>query len=618
MNDGILPSGTPPAPPPVRPDNTAIITKAPFSQAPAQAALPNDGDSQRLEGRVVAERPPVDNQVRIQTDKGDIVIRTEKPVAPDTQVIVDLQRQKAALIATVRIANRIADAQVQLATASTTTPNTPTPTPTTPAPAVVPGDRLTALVLSGTIATTPPTAANLQAVIQQAVQSGSAAKIPLPASLLTAFAASTDPDGFIAALPPEQRLILQQQTTAAMPPPATVMDDAAALDNGLLTLFRAMTTANLTQQVVQNMPAPAHASGAPPLPAVPQGLIQALLPMLQNLQSPLPASMPGGLPFPQMPAGAELRIVSIQTPGTPPLPAPAPPLLQGSVIGQTSTGMAVIHTPKADFVLNTRVALPIGSQITFTATPLSADALTARLSTAGLGGSLSFDPLAGKTWPALSEALQILTQHNPATTAKISHSIPSPGPRMVPATLFFMAALKMGMVENWLGGQAMQNLRDHGPRGAADRLTADFSTLSRQANEPLPGDWRGISLPMLHDAQLSQIQLFVRRQHDDEANGGQDSGQTTRFIVNLTLSRLGDMQLDGLMRQKRNAAGQSSKNLDMVIRTADRLPAQLMKDLQSAYAQGLADTGLQGGIQFQVKRDGWVNITRAAGDAQVV
>lgn len=608
MSDGILPSGTPPAPPAPRPDGSILVNKAPVTQSPPAAAPPQDGGTARLQGQVIAEKPPVEGQVRIRTDKGDVVIRSDRPLPPDTQVIVDLQRQKAALVATLRISQRISDAQAEIPTPA---PALPATTPATaPPPPVLPGDRLIALVLTGSL-TAPLTApalpaAELQQAVRQAITSGLTEKIPLPAQLLSDFAASTDPEGFLLRLPPEQRQMLQQsaaslQMTTPTAPPAD--------EDGLMALLRAMTTARLTQQGVQALPSQiASPAGTAPLP----GMLQALLPLLQNLQqTPTPA--PGQLPFQNAPAGAELRIVHVQLPGNPaptPTPAITPPIQQGQVIGQTSSGMAVIRTPQADIVLNARVALPVGSQITFEATPLTFDALAARV--AAGGSALSFDPLASRQWPALTEALQILAQHAPDAARALNNSLPAPGARMVPATLFFMAALKLGIVENWIGAQNLQVLRDHGGRNTADRLGSDFSAISRQSGETLNGDWRGFSLPMLHDAQLSQLQIFVRRQNDDKNGDGSESGQTTRFLVNLSLSRMGDMQLDGLMRQGRNAAGAATKNLDMVIRTADRLPGTLMQDLQTAYARGLGETGLTGTMQFQANKKGWIAVTPAS------
>jgi hypothetical protein len=288
----------------------------------------------------------------------------------------------------------------------------------------------------------------------------------------------------------------------------------------------------------------------------------------------------------------------------------------GEVIGQTSGGMAVIRAPSADFVLNAQVQLPVGSKIVFEPTPLSFGELAAKLSPEGLAAkALSFDPLASRWWPSLSDALDILAQHAPAAARAVAASLPSPGPQMVPGTLFFLAALRAGIVESWLGAQTMQVLRDHGGRPLAERISADFGNIARQSGDALPGEWRAVSLPLMHDAQLSQIQLITRRHadEDDKQGGGH---KTTRFIVNLSLSRLGDMQLDGLMREPRLPAPGQAKNLDIVIRSGAAFDESLRQELKSAYARGLQETAMTGSLQFQPDRQGWVTVAPAASDRE--
>lgn len=641
------PAGTPasPLPAPSKDSGITVIRNAAVQSAPPAATPPADAKTITLRAIVVEDKSLSPDQTRLRTEKGDIVIRSDTRLPPDTEVMVDLQRQKTQLVANVRVAQRSADMQ----------PPAPQPQadatrPQPPPPQIVQaGDKLIALILSGSVpppaqpAAPPPLTNDQAALIRQAalqlLSSGGAAKAGVPLSVLTSLTASADPAAFIKTLPPEQQAALRLllPTSAQTRPPATAqpqLPTAApaqplpaapeAQDDSLLTLLKAMTSARLTEQALQT-PQAAQGSNNPLT-----NLVKSMLPLIQGLQSqgmtqPLSTPAPqGSALFGSQPSGAELKIITITPPSVGNAAAATlPPLgdgqIEGTIIGQTRDGMAVIKTPMADFVLSTRINLPVGTTLTLQATPLTLNDLAARLSAnpAAISALLaSFDPLAGDSWPALDEAMALLAQHKPDAAARMANTIPSPGPKMVPTALFFLAALRLGIAENWLGAQTMQAMRDSGGRSTADKLTGDFGRIARQSGEALPGEWRGISMPLMYDSQLSQLQMFVRRHKDDEGDGS-TSGKTTRFIVNLNLSRLGGMQLDGLMHEALPAKG-IDKRLDMVIRTNERLASSLMQDLQTAYAAGLKDSKMGGSLEFQASKKGWVDIDHRMADSRSV
>lgn len=626
MSDSMIPPQLPPTPP--VPATPAPVRNAPVISAPP-AATPSDGETVTLAARVVRETPPVAGQVRLRTDHGDVVVKTDAPLPPDIEVSVDIQRQRAALAATVRVNN----AKSEMAPP---TPQTSAPAPQAPPPApVYAGDRLMAIVLSGSVETPVPApiplpagaeldalAQKIQQLAQQLLKTGGSAASGVPAPLLSGLAASKNPAAFISALAPEQ----QQKMLALLPaserpapllqtpmaPPAPPAENLA--DTGLLAVMKAMTSARLTQQAMQGTPATPAAQPATGGNLL--GLLQNLLPVIQGVDTEGMARIatPAMTATTAPPvAGAELRIVTISPAGSA-TPQPAQGLMTGQVIGLTKDGMPVIKSPVADFVLNTRVNLPVGTQITFEALPLTLADMAARMGGATEDG-FSFSPLTSRGWPALDDALNILAQQAPAAAQALQNTLPAPGPKMVPSTLFFLAALRLGMVENWLGAQTMQTLRESGGSRSADRIGQDFSRIAQQSTEPLQGEWRGISIPLLHNAQLDQIRFFIRRQREED--GGQKAGETTRFLVNLNLSRLGDMQLDGLMRQTQKQ-GSVEKRLDMVIRTDARLSSGLMHDLQDGFARGLREAHLAGRLEFQAQRQGWVQVDTATHATQTV
>jgi hypothetical protein len=102
-------------------------------------------------------------------------------------------------------------------------------------------------------------------------------------------------------------------------------------------------------------------------------------------------------------------------------------------------------------------------------------------------------------------------------------------------------------------------------------------------------------LPWNAEGRIERVTLITRREGEgDEAEtkkGGKGGG--TRFLINLELSRLGDMQLDGMYRK-------AERGLDMMIRTKSTLPDEMRRDLTGLYANSLAAMGLKGALNFQV------------------
>jgi hypothetical protein len=147
----------------------------------------------------------------------------------------------------------------------------------------------------------------------------------------------------------------------------------------------------------------------------------------------------------------------------------------------------------------------------------------------------------------------------------------------------------------------LQTLRQAGKSNLIDRLTSDFGKIAAQSRETVAEDWRALSMPLRYDESISQLQFFVRQQHDDKGGGKDDAGPrpVTRFILNLRLSRLGDMQLDGLLHQRR---------LDLILRSAAALSFPMRQDLMQGFQRGLGQAGMAGGISFQTKAEHWVNI----------
>jgi hypothetical protein len=169
-------------------------------------------------------------------------------------------------------------------------------------------------------------------------------------------------------------------------------------------------------------------------------------------------------------------------------------------------------------------------------------------------------------------------------------AIPQSGPRLASGLLFFLSALSGGDVNRWIGNQASQALKSAGRDFLLSRLGQDFGQLGRLADNH-GGDWRLFFIPLHDGDQLRQLRLFLRHGlQDREGDGRQNDEDLTRFVVEIEMSRLGDLQLDGLVREKR---------FDLILRSRAPLPDIMRREITQIFHEANEVTGYFGNIGFQ-------------------
>lgn len=218
--------------------------------------------------------------------------------------------------------------------------------------------------------------------------------------------------------------------------------------------------------------------------------------------------------------------------------------------------------------------------------------------------SVSPDPLTGWTWPSLDDAVTILAQSMPqAQMARtLANVLPSPARtvEIPPAMQFFMAAIQSGDIASWFGDKAISALRRDTARGGdtLSRLTQDVDSLARGMDTPVQ-EWKGVAIPLLWQSEIQKIHLYYKHQ-DAEKEEDQEKGErTTRFIFDLNLTRLGDIQLDGLMKTSR---------LDLILRTGTMFSHGMQTALRQKYQSVLETGNLTGDLTFQNRMDQWVHV----------
>ena len=305
-----------------------------------------------------------------------------------------------------------------------------------------------------------------------------------------------------------------------------------------------------------------------------------------------PEAPPVIRPLPPLPNGqpVQIRIMGV---GTSPLPADAGPTQPAMLVGTTSQGQPVVTTAQGTLVLKARTDLPPG-------TPLMVRVELPATTGSQMQMLPPLDPVQGQEWPVLKEVMAVIAASDPMLARTIAQQVmPQPNKRLTTNLTFLLAALRGGDVGGWLGGEATALLERKGGGALLARLQEDFQAAARQATEPAADGWRSMPIPFGTLEAMQRLQLHVRSATDqDEAEEGRDDkGRAQRFLLDLTLSRLGPMQLDGMVWPGR---------FDLMIRTRDLLPSTLRQSIGEIFRSSLETVGFGGTIGFQTGAHFWV------------
>lgn len=302
-----------------------------------------------------------------------------------------------------------------------------------------------------------------------------------------------------------------------------------------------------------------------------------------------PANAPTVLPAADAPA-PEASAAGISPGAAGGAGPPLPPLLSGVVAANTLIGRPLLQTPIGLVSLDGSQSLPEGAVVT-----LAPTGDVSRPDPAQPGAEKtapSFAQGGGGGWKALSDAIEAVRQADPAQAQRLEAILPDLGPRFVPAMVAAVVAVQTGNPRALLGERAASALDKAGRGDLIEKLGADLEEMRAPVAMPSGGEWQALTLPLVVGAQIERIRLIVRRPAGDEDEAAERDEEGLRFLVDVDLSRLGPLQLDGLVKRR-------AKRFDLILRSRRALPDGLRADIAGAFARALDGMGMSGQAVFQ-------------------
>ena len=430
--------------------------------------------------------------------------------------------------------------------------------------------------------------------------------------------------------PPAQPAAQQGGATPQQPTPAVqqnTQQTAAQAVTSTADNTTEATSPQLPAQPVLNVNNPAEFSAArtaqpahaAPTAAQVQGAIteEAVEETEQTAPSPLYAAYSRQITLSDTP----------QQPATPPAAMPAaasaapatPTVVQGQVTSVAKDGTITVQTEagtvtlKADSVPAAR--LTPGTNITIEVLETATAASTAAQSVASAASAptlssipASLAEIAG-AWESFTAIVSMLENTGNAATNQSTNTpslpsgIPQLGSNFVSSSLSFLSSLASGNTAKALGNDTVDNLKAAGQTGLLQRFISEasmmFSATAAKTEQPVP-TWQATFLPFVYQGEAQQARIYVKR--DGSQNKKQGTGKVTaggtRFVVEVDLSEMGGVQMDGLIRKK-----QANTVFDLMIRSNTEFTPQERNDITDIYNEAAQQTGFSGSIAFQTTHD---------------
>ena len=246
-----------------------------------------------------------------------------------------------------------------------------------------------------------------------------------------------------------------------------------------------------------------------------------------------------------------------------------------------NTGTIVKFTPHQDMQAQAPNLLPLNTQIT-----------------AGLS---SFTP---ELWQSFGELINTIQHTAPQTAQAVTNMtlMPAAPQNMGGLAMFFIAALRSGDLQSWLGSNALSALKKAGKTSLINALRQEgFSHSSIDASGQ---EWRSSSLPLCWGDEIHKVIVHTRQDQNKSSKDQNTDKNHTRFVIDLKLSNIGPVQIDALHKK---ISGAPDK-LDLALRTQSLFSKAAQSDMTSRYKTALEESEMAGDLTFQSNPESWVTI----------
>lgn len=309
------------------------------------------------------------------------------------------------------------------------------------------------------------------------------------------------------------------------------------------------------------------------------------------------------------PSGPPTAAAAVSSPTASPASPPTEPpdltaftpqagLLAGRVVAPRRGDEILVETAVGTLALpQGEDQVPVGSAVHLRIVAVARPALpvaaaaTTDSAVAAAASAITDDAAPAVPQTALQQALAILATLQPNLAKATTEAfVLQPGAQLAALIFGFLAGVHGGAPKRWTDSPARAALDalDHGD--VREKLDGDAEAIGSQTLPADPSDWKVTVLPYLGAESLQPARLYQRMAEARiEGDGSAASATGQRFVIEIELRRLGPLQFDGLVRERR---------FDLAVRTTHALDALLQAEIGHIFRETIGISGYAGEVVF--------------------
>ena len=326
------------------------------------------------------------------------------------------------------------------------------------------------------------------------------------------------------------------------------------------------------------------------------------------LQTPNTSSQPQAnvQQQPAQPAATGQSSSAPQTPNTPAqagAPSGSPqvpqitnnPTFVANVIGTESSGEVVIKTPMGTLKLPAGTNLPQGAELTMEVVKVNPKRQLQEFTSSQIKTSPAVEGrVLTSQDSALAQLATLLKSFDAELGTKTSNLIPQANKQAAAKILWFIVNITGGGdASSWMGPDIKRMLEQYKHTEIISRLDKTFSSLRGIFSENPASGWNNLLFPLYDGEKLNFAGVYIKRDGKKD-NKREREKEDVRFVVELELDQMGEMQLDGFVKGSKEPA-----QFDLFLRSKMELDKDVRNDIIEIFNNSVEITGIQGSLQFQ-------------------
>ena len=196
---------------------------------------------------------------------------------------------------------------------------------------------------------------------------------------------------------------------------------------------------------------------------------------------------------------------------------------------------------------------------------------------------------------SIEETLNLMQKTDSAAFESLKNVLPQIGNKLPAQILSFINTVSQNVpAASFIGETNIAALQNLGEKGQAllKGIEKDFAASPKKVSDGRSA-WKGWTIPFLSGTVVEPVSLYLQKPQEDghRQKGTAAKPNAVRFILDLNLTQLGKLQMDGL-------AHRNERRFDLIVRHQNDLPSSFDDKIHFIFTQTLSALNYTGTIKI--------------------